>query len=227
MLPRRLEPEVMDTEPDAHDYDAMDHSAVNRLFVDDLLTFATGWLDWASPILDVGTGPAHIPIELCRRVPQCRVVAVDLAQHMLTLAQRNLQAAGISQQVQLVRTNARALALADASFALVISNSIIHHIPQPRDCIAELVRVTRPGGGLFVRDLLRPTSYAELDRLVDLHAAGANAHQRQLFADSLHAALTVDEMRQLVAEFGFDPGSVAVTSDRHWTWAARKPGVSA
>lgn len=223
MLARQLEAEVMDTAQDAHDYDAMDHSAVNRQFVEDLLAFAADLVAADSPILDVGTGTAQIPIELCRRLPTCRVLAIDLAQHMLALAQRNLQAAGLCERVQLLRTSARAMELADASFALVMSNSIVHHIPQPRDCIAEMVRVARPSGGLFVRDLLRPTSYAELDRLVNVHAANANPHQRQLFADSLHAALTLDEVRQLVAEFGFDPATVVQTSDRHWTWAARKP----
>ena len=37
MLPRTLEPEVMDTREEAVDYDSMDHSGVNRVFVDDLV----------------------------------------------------------------------------------------------------------------------------------------------------------------------------------------------
>ena len=63
MLPRVLEPEVMDSAEEASDYDAMDHSHVNRLFVTDFLTIWKG----ANPILDVGTGTAQIPIELCRQ----------------------------------------------------------------------------------------------------------------------------------------------------------------
>ena len=43
-----------------------------------------------------------------------------------------------------------------------------------------------------------------------------------MFADSLHAALTLDEVRALVAALGFDPAGVRQTTDRHWTWAARK-----
>jgi hypothetical protein len=39
-----------------------------------------------------------------------------------------------------------------------------------------------------------------------------------LFADSLHAALTLEEIRNLVAGLGYDPGHVNATSDRHWTW---------
>ena len=103
----------------------------------------------------------------------------------------------------------------------MISNSIVHHIPEPATVLAEMVRVTAPGGVLFVRDLLRPDDEATLRRLVELHAAGANAHQQQMFADSLHAALTLAEVRDLVATLGFDPVEVRQTTDRHWTWNTR------
>ena len=79
MLPRVLEPEVMDTREEAHDYDAMDHAAVNRVFVADFLAI---W-DGHNPILDVGTGTAQIPIELCRQATTAQVVAVDMAPEML------------------------------------------------------------------------------------------------------------------------------------------------
>jgi hypothetical protein len=44
-----------------------------------------------------------------------------------------------------------------------------------------------------------------------------------LFRDSLRAALTLNEVRQLVGELGFEGDTVQTTSDRHWTWSARKP----
>jgi len=44
-----------------------------------------------------------------------------------------------------------------------------------------------------------------------------------MFADSLHAAWTLDEVRGLVTRLGFAPATVHQTSDRHWTWAAAKP----
>jgi hypothetical protein len=43
-----------------------------------------------------------------------------------------------------------------------------------------------------------------------------------MFEDSLRAALSLDEIRQLVEQLGFAPDCVQATSDRHWTWAARK-----
>jgi proline dehydrogenase len=83
----------------------------------------------------------------------------------------------------------------------------------------EIVRVAAPGATIFVRDLLRPPDTATLRKLVDTYAGNANEHQRAMFADSLHAALTVEEVRNLVAVHGFPATSVLQTSDRHWTWA--------
>jgi SAM-dependent methyltransferase len=103
----------------------------------------------------------------------------------------------------------------------VISNSIVHHIPEPRAVLAEIVRVVRPGGVLFIRDLLRPDDEATLRHLVATYAGDANAHQRQMFADSLHAALTIREMRALITALGLDPAGLRQTTDRHWTWIAR------
>ena len=107
-------------------------------------------------------------------------------------------------------------------FAAVMSNSIVHHIPEPRSALAEAVRVAKPGGLLFFRDLLRPPDEATLSRLVETYAGGECDHARQMFADSLHAALTLDEIRDLVAGLGFDPATAQTTSDRHWTWSATK-----
>ena len=54
-------------------------------------------------------------------------------------------------------------------------------------------------------------------------AGSANARQRQMFDDSLRAALTLDEVRDLVRSLGFDSRGVNQTSDRHWTWKAQLP----
>ena len=135
-----------------------------------------------------------------------------------------LAAAGFADRVCLEQIDAKRLPYAGNHFAAVTSNSIVHHIPAPADVLSEMVRVVMPGGLLFVRDLVRPPSYEVLDRLVAAYARGATSRQRQLFADSLLAALSLDEIRQMVESFGFDPQSVTLTSDRHWTWSAIKKG---
>jgi len=81
-------------------------------------------------------------------------------------------------------------------------------------------RVCARGGLVFVRDLLRPPDLATLNHLVDAYAAGANDHQRKMFSDSLHAALTLSDVRDFVMSLGYDPNTVKQSSDRHWTWCA-------
>ena len=225
MLLRTLEPEVMDTAEEAADYDGMDHSCVNRQFVDDLLAGIA-----ESPvgqrllrngesvrILDVGTGTALIPIELFRRPVNASVWAVDLAAEMLILAERNVRDVAMHGRILLEQADAKSLPYGVAEFDLVMSNSIIHHIPEPVDALREMVRVLAPGGALFVRDLLRPETAAEVEGLVAKHAAHESERSQQLFRQSLHAALTVSEVRGLLAECGWSPECVEQTTDRHWT----------
>jgi ubiquinone/menaquinone biosynthesis C-methylase UbiE len=220
-LSRVLEVEVMDTAAEAEDYNSMDHSAVNAVFAKDLL--ATGvFSDREMSVLDLGTGTALIPIEVCRRTPHCCVLAVDLAAHMLELARNNVAAAGLGSRIELQQIDAKALPFSDGRFDVVMSNSIIHHIPEPMHSLREAARVAKSGGLLFFRDLLRPEDETTLTRLVQTYAGNENAHSQQMFADSLHAALSLPEIRGLVSQLGFPVDSVQQTSDRHWTWIGNK-----
>jgi SAM-dependent methyltransferase len=240
----------MDSREDAWDYDSMDHAEVNRRFVEDLL--AAGLLEvrgvrdergagtdanTATPlaegeedelesllVLDIGAGTAQIPILLCQANDDVRIIAADAAVSMLDLARLNVEIAGLRDRIQLDHADAKQTAYRDAMFDAVVSNSIVHHLPAPHAALAEAVRVTKPGGLVFFRDLMRPPNQEEVDRLVEAYAAGCNDHQRNLFRDSLHAALTVEEMRALVASLGFPADGVQPTSDRHWTWTARRNG---
>jgi ubiquinone/menaquinone biosynthesis C-methylase UbiE len=211
----------MDSAEEARDYDAMDHATVNRVFIADLLAvWKPQGLQPQDRVLDVGTGTAQIPIEFCRQSAIGSVVAVDAAHHMIAVAKDNVRRAGLEGRIEVQFTDAKRLPLADNSFDAVMSNSIVHHIPEPFTVLAEMARVVAPGGVLFVRDLLRPADDATVRHLVATYAGDANAHQQKMFDDSLRAALTLDEVRALVRRLGFDPSGVRQNSDRHWTWAA-------
>jgi ubiquinone/menaquinone biosynthesis C-methylase UbiE len=217
MIPRQLEPEVMASETEAVDYDAIDHREVNRRFVDDLLEFWTP----TGTALDLGTGTALIPIELCRVAATARVVGIDMSDAMIALGQKNIEAAGLTDAIRLQLADAKGLPFDDRTFDAVISNSIVHHIPEPYAVLAEAIRVLAPGGVMFVRDLMRPDDEVSVDLLVETYSTGDSSAQRQMFADSLRAALTLAEMRDLVERLGFDARTVQPTSDRHWTWRVR------
>ena len=226
-LSRVLEPEVMDSEQEATDYDSMDHREVNRIFVDDFLAAAGARLGNEeerplAEILDVGTGTAQIPIELCRRASGCRVLAIDLAVAMLDLARLKIELAGERDRIMLAHVDAKNMPYREGHFAAVISNSIVHHIPEPAHVLAEMVRVVSLGGLIFVRDLMRPASDEQVHALVQQYAAEANEHQRAMFEASLRAALSLEETRELVVKLGFAAETVQATSDRHWTWSVEK-----
>jgi ubiquinone/menaquinone biosynthesis C-methylase UbiE len=228
MLSRTLEPEVMDTAQEAVDYDSMYHSGVNRLFVDDLLAAAeaAGFAEQLASrsnrlrVLDVGTGTAQIPIEFCHRPVNADIVAIDLAVEMLLLAEQNIRDAGLHGNILLEHVDAKELPFDDGEFDWVISNSIVHHIPEPLDCLREMQRILKPGGLLFVRDLLRPNSSEIVNEFVEMYAGDDNDEQRQLFRQSLHAALTPSEMAGLMESLGWSASTVEQTSDRHWTVTA-------
>lgn len=210
MLERILEPEAMDTAEEAAEYQAMDHSAANEAFVARLIELGGRGL-----MLDLGTGPAQIPVLLCGRLPEARLVAIDLARHMLRLAEEHVARSGFADRIELRHMDAKDLAFADDSFDVVYSNTILHHIPDPRPFLREARRVLRPGGVLLIRDLFRPATLERLDALVAQHAAGANPYQRRLFAESLHAAFTPEELRELCDTCGLDDAEVLIDSDRH------------
>ena len=222
MLPRVLEPEVMDTEEEARDYDAMEHGDVNRSFAWDFFAFAPP----LRRVLDVGTGTALIPIELCRQNAGVQVTGVDLAAHMLTVARENVRRSEAAARIELTLVDAKSLPFADGSFDAVVSNSIVHHIPEPAVAFREMLRVA--GRVLFVRDLLRPEDEGELRRLLQLHGGGTPGTDQQrrqllLFEASLRAALTLDEVRAMALPLGIPESAVQRTSDRHFTLAFSRP----
>lgn len=227
-MKRTLEPELMDSLEDARQYNQMDHADVNRRFVDDLIAFANqcqtdGYDGLATDVVDVGTGTALVPVELCRAVDSVRVLAVDDAVNMLDLAIYNIEAANLRDRITLAKGDAKSLVFEDDMFDTTISNSLIHHSPQPGRCFSEMHRVTANGGILFVRDLVRPKTEAIAKQWVQQYAADATEYCQRLFLDSLQASLTMAEVQELVVDLGYDAKTVAMTSDRHWTWAAVKP----
>ena len=209
-MQRVLEPEYMDTAEEADGYDSMDHAEPNAAFVARLVELGAH-----GRMLDIGTGPGHIPLLVCDTIEGARVVGLDAAETMLVHARRHLAGSPHGERVDYVRGDAKALELEDASFDTVYSNTILHHIPDPAPFLAEARRVLRPGGVLLVRDLYRPPSNERAAELVALHAAEATPYQRELFRASLCASLTPEELRTLADSVGLADAEVAIDSDRH------------
>ena len=213
MLERTLEPEVMDTEEDAREYEAIDNSAVNAELVDHALRIAPPRGD----AIDIGAGPGHVAVLLARRAPGLRVGAVDLAESMLARARAHVAASGLGDRVAVMRADAKGTGIAEERFDLVLSNSLVHHIPEPVAFFAEVARIARRDGAILIKDLHRPASLAEHRGLVARYANDCSDRQRALFSDSLLAALTEEEVKAACARAGLAGVTIRRPSDRHWT----------
>lgn len=168
MLSRVLEPEAMDTDDSVAAYDAMDHTAVNAAFVADALSLAPS----PARALDLGTGTARIALALCAAHPTVRVTGADLSPNMLRRGARNVAQAGLAARVGLVVADVTRLPYTPGDFDLVLSNSLVHHLPEPARFFAALAGLaSAPGVAVFVRDLLRPESVAARDALVVRYTA--------------------------------------------------------
>jgi len=99
--------------------------------------------------LDVGTGAGALALALAPLVRE--VVGVDRSAELLALARERA-----APNTTFVEADAVHLPFDDASFDLSCTLRTLHHVPRPELVLAELVRVTRPGGRVLVVDQIAP-----------------------------------------------------------------------
>ena len=218
-LTRTPEPRPEDPYQEAIEYQSMDHEAVNRKFVQELLSGHVG-----PRVIDLGCGPAGIPIELCNQAENIDVLAIDEEAEMLDLAKREVDSAGLLERVMLAQGDANDIDWLDEEAAdTVISNSLIHHLDNPANGLATAVRLVKAGGRIFIRDLARPETESEIEDLVTQYCGEESTFAQQLFRQSLHAALNLSEVQKICGGLGIDTKRVQMSSDRHWTIDWTKP----
>lgn len=209
-MQRIPEPEVMDTPERAEAYARADFSAVNAAFVDKLFELTDKSREYIA--IDLGTGPGDIPVRLQRARPAWHIAAVDASLPMLRLA--HASAHGTSSPL-FMHADAKRLPFADHSFDLLFSNSLLHHLPDPLPFWREIRRLAKPGALVFVRDLFRPPTPADAQRLVDTYAAGEHPLLREDFYNSFLAAFTPEEIRSQLIACGLSRLDIIEVTDRH------------
>lgn len=217
-MQRILEPEVMDTSQEAIEYDAMDFTEVNTAFAQKAIELKGSK---SGIILDAGTGTARIPILICQQCPQWQIIGIDLAQNMLNIGSVNVEQANLQKQITLELVDSKQLPYPDKYFDMVISNSLVHHLPDPLPFFLEIKRVLKSNAAILIRDLIRPANEAIMNAMVDSIGTEYDEHQKMLFRDSLHAAFTINEINEIIQKAGLENIKIYQSSDRHWT-AERK-----
>jgi ubiquinone/menaquinone biosynthesis C-methylase UbiE len=217
-MERILEPELMDDPGQALAYARADFEEENQGFV---ARFLEDYPDWTEGhLLDLGCGPADIPIRFARALPRCRVTAVDGSPAMIHLATEAVTAAGLADRISLRCERFQALTLPEPADAAV-SNSLLHHLTNPLQFWFWLKKLVKPGSYVLVMDLLRPESPEAAQAIVDQYAAGEPAILRRDFYNSLLAAFTEDEVAAQVAEMNLSRLLIDVPDDRHWIVGGR------
>lgn len=152
----------MDTPEAAAAYDAMEHGKVDQAFVERVIALGAS----TGHFLDVGTGPAQIPILLAKACPDLQITAIDLSEEMLKIAEQHVKDAGLSDQITLKLVDAKNLPFPDKSFDGLISNSIVHHIHNALKALIDMGRVIKPKGLVLIRDLIRPETIVDAQGFV-------------------------------------------------------------
>lgn len=121
------------------------------------------------PVLDLCTGTGDLALTYDRdakgAVP---VVGADFSHEMLVRAVKKAAAAGAGARVQFVEADAQALPFADGTFQLVTNAFGLRNVTDTEKGLAEMVRVTRPGGRVAVLEFSKPRN-AVLGRLYNLY----------------------------------------------------------
>jgi ubiquinone/menaquinone biosynthesis C-methylase UbiE len=211
---RVLEPELM-TDPDqAEAYAAADFAAMNQGFVD---RFRARFPDFTrGRLVDLGCGPADIPIRFCRALPAVTVTGVDGSEAMLAPGRRAVAAAGLSGRVELIRARLPGLGRAPGGFHAVVSNSLLHHMPRADVFWSEVARLGRAGAPTLIMDLHRPDSTDRARQIVETYSGDEPEVLKRDFFHSLCAAFTLDEVRAQIERAGLDRVRGEMVSDRHW-----------
>lgn len=221
-MKRIPEPELMDSPAQTRAYAEADFSDANALFTS---CFVTGFADIAprGQMLDLGCGPADICIRLAEELPEWRITGLDAGENMLTEAASAISAAGRQDQVSLRLSHLPDEGIGHNAFDAVVSNSLLHHLPDPMTLWQTVVHAGRPGAIVQVMDLRRPDNLEQTVSLVETYASDAPEILREDFYNSLLAAYTPVEIEQQLQQAGLSQLTLELPSDRHLIVSGRLP----
>jgi ubiquinone/menaquinone biosynthesis C-methylase UbiE len=115
-------------------------------------------------ILDLGTGPGYLPIEIVKRSPSIRVDGIDLSSRLIKMAQANAQREGFADRLHFETGNAAQLRFEEASYDMVISTGMLHVLRDPVKVLKECYRILKPEGEAWIYDPARVSSHMDIKR---------------------------------------------------------------
>jgi len=221
-MKRRPEPELMDSEAQTLAYAEADFNESNSLFTEHFLARFSD-LPESGCLADLGCGPGDITLRLARALPGWRLTGFDAGPNMLRHAQHRLDSESLAPRVSFRLAYLPDVTLTSAAWDAVVSNSLLHHLPDPQVLWDSVIQLAAPGAAVQIMDLMRPDSEARAQELVGLYAADAPEVLREDFYNSLLAAYRPDEVSDQLRRAGLDRLEIDKASDRHWIVSGTLP----
>jgi tRNA (cmo5U34)-methyltransferase len=113
----------------------------------------------AAALLDVGCGAGNYALKLLAQFPGLDVTLVDLSRPMLDRAVERVTSA-TSGRVTTLQGDMRELPIREESFDIIVAAAVLHHLREDaewRAVFTKLYRALRPGGSLWISDLISHT----------------------------------------------------------------------
>ncbi len=115
-------------------------------------------------MLDLGTGPGYLPIEILKRSSNIKIIGVDLSRRLIHMARENARSAGLSDRLSFEFGNSSRLRFDEGEFDMVLSTGMLHSLKQPVKMFQEIYRVLKNGGEAWIYDPARVAFYIDRDR---------------------------------------------------------------
>ena len=212
-MQRVPEPELMDAPEQARAYAEADFSEPNSLFVEFALSHLSDTP--SGRLVDLGCGPGDICLRLARALPGWHITGLDAGPNMLALAREALASNKLSDRVEFIHAHLPDHSLT-GRFEAVVSNSLLHHLPEPSTLWNTVAALAAPGAFVQVMDLHRPVDKHTAAELVAGHADGEPDVLRQDFYNSLLAAWTADEVADQLRRAGLESLVIRRPTELHW-----------
>jgi trans-aconitate methyltransferase len=205
----------MDSEAQTLAYAEADFNESNSLFTERFLERFDG-LPVCGRMADLGCGPGDITIRLAQALPGWELTGLDAGPNMLERARERLAVEDTELNVRFAQAYLPDDTLPERAWDAVVSNSLLHHLPDPQALWRSVRHLGAPGAAVQVMDLLRPDSEEQAQRLVEQYAGDAPEVLREDFYNSLLAAYTTEEVSDQLIRAGLDRLKIETASDRHW-----------